>query len=133
MCLYQLTLWFSNRVATAQCLLKPQHYFTLAVGCFHSYMCLVESMWKRLQCNVHTWLLKLLEDGVSAATFEGRAEPLPTSLDNDVFEGVLFKLWRKSKFSWLTGNDVWTPRRRKMQRCNTALQESTNTWSEKPL
>lgn len=41
MSIYQLTSTFSNRVARAQCLLKPQNYFTLAVRCFHSCECLV--------------------------------------------------------------------------------------------
>ncbi len=54
----------------------------------------------------------------------------PGCCSNEVLELLLFTFSIKCKFSESTGNEVCTPRRRKIQRCTTPLQASIKPWSK---
>ena len=88
--------------------------------------------------TVHTSLLGLTVEGVfdgikvalsllSVVTLSGPHVPLGF-LGNGIHELDVFKLSIKFKSSESTGNEVCTPRRRKIHRCTTPLQASIKTW-----
>lgn len=89
---------------------------------------------------VHTSLLGLTVEGVfggidvapsllSVAVLSGLYVPLGC-LGNGIHELDLFKVSIKFRSSESTGNEVCTPRRRKIHRCTTPLQASIKTWSK---
>ena len=89
---------------------------------------------------VHTSLLGLTMDGgvdgievapslLSVVTLGKPHVPLEC-LGKGIHKLDLFKVSIKFKSSESTGNEVCTPRRRKMHRCTTALQASIKTWSK---
>ena len=91
---------------------------------------------------VHTSLLGLTVEGVfggiqvalsplSVVILSGPTPHVPLGcLGNGIHERDLFKVSIRCKSSESTGNEVCTPRRRKMQRCTTPLQASIKTWSK---